>query len=142
MRKICACPFCPRGLCVRARSKDAALLLLSLHPPLVSVTHRRTFSALPLLLSRSLACSFFSLASLYFCIRRLQRPCVSSASYPSAPFLTASYGIATVCGRVYVTFISGCDDNLRRCINKVFSLLEMLCAMRGSAVEHRCHWRT
>lgn len=89
--------FAPRDSCVRARSKDAAHLPFSLHPPL---SHTCIFppSFRSISLSLSLIRSFFLLAHLYSCIRRLRDRVLR---------LVLLYRLFL--RRLCVTFISGCD---------------------------------
>jgi len=115
----------PRGSCVRARSKDAALLLFSLHPPPSHTRVRPPFAFTP-----------------------PRRPFTRSyvLSFPLLLFISAYADYATVFSRTppassalslrprrrrRATFISGCDDNLMPRANKVFF---EICA---AAVESR-----
>jgi len=111
--------FAPRSSCVRARSKDAAHLPFSLHPPPLSHVHFPSlliflFLFLPFL-SLSLSLShllFFSCLSL-FLHTWIMRPCLILHR------LLFSYSDC-------VTFISGCD----RAAILIAYFFEMLCTIR------------
>jgi len=145
----------PRGSCVRARSKDAALLLFSLSSPSRSPSHTPVCvsspPSLPLPLPlplhrtsppvRSPARSFLSSLSsplplppptrppapLYFCIRGLRDRVLSHPSASSA-FSLRDRGLRLT----RATLISGCDDNLVSYANSIFRRI-----MRDGAMESR-----
>lgn len=104
LRKIRACPFCPARLVCACKIKGCRPLSSSF-PPLHIRTHMRFLSFL------SCSFSFYSLVSLYSCIRRLRDHVLCFVSPTPPSFLLKVYGISTRCNRVCVTFISGCRHN-------------------------------